>query len=129
VQTLKPAQRPVLARVAGDTAHLGIVLEPGAHLCRLFFPVLGSRSHDNMITSGVLEGEIEVVCDKITSLLSSMSSREVCTDEVETCLCKSKPDRLLKKFDMFIKGQSLFRMDEDGNPYVKLYGSSVWNRL
>jgi hypothetical protein len=55
----------------------------------------------------------------------STFDRKVFLDEVETMLCESIISHLLTKFDVFIKGQSLFLMDGDGVSWMKLYGEYV----
>lgn len=50
-------------------------------------------------------------------------------DEVETMLCESKEGRLLTKVDVFVKGQALFRLDDEGIPWIKEYGEYFWSRV
>jgi hypothetical protein len=50
-------------------------------------------------------------------------------DEVEVILCESKDGRLLKKFDLIVKGQSLFKLDDEGLPWVKHYSQHNWVKV
>ena len=74
---------------------------------------------------GAEESQIECICDEIQNKLST-KERCIHMDEVEVILCESKEGRLLKKFDLVIKGQSLFKLDENGASWMKLYGSHKW---
>lgn len=74
------------------------------------------------------ESQIESVCYEIQQVLST-PTRFVSMDEVEVILCESKAGRLLKKFDLIIKGQDLFKLDDDGASWVKLYRQNSWQEV
>ena len=49
-------------------------------------------------------------------------------DEVEVILCESKDGRLLQKFDTFVMGQLLWRIDDFGSVWIKLHNEKLWKR-
>jgi hypothetical protein len=108
-------------------AHLGVRLQIGKHLREMFFPVKGAGSWTHITDHGVVDADVQVVCREIQSELST-TKRKVQMDEVEPVLCESKEGRLLRKYDTFVKGQSLFRLDEIGSSWLKLYGEYRWRR-
>ena len=73
----------------------------------------------------IAESEVEAVCLEVGKELST-ADRFIWMDEVEVILCESKDSRLLKKFDLIIKGQSLFKLDDDGRSFMKLFGQTTW---
>jgi hypothetical protein len=105
--------------------YLGLRVNPGTRLRNLFFPVRGSGSWSHLMETKVSETEIEQVCLEIARELST-PDHVVTMDEVEVILCESKNGRLLKKYDLVIKGQSLFKFDDNGAPVMKEYGKHEW---
>ena len=71
------------------------------------------------------EAEMEAVCTKISKELTT-PHRVIWMDEVEVILCKLKEGRLLKKYDLIVKGQSLFNLDAEGRPLMKFFGTKDW---
>ena len=61
--------------------------------------------------------------------LSAAEGVPIMMDEVEAMLCKSKPGRVLQKFDRFIKGQSIFVKNIKGVPWVLRYGKRQWEHI
>ena len=108
--------------------YLRVRLTPGRHLRQLFFPVKNSGSWSHLKEMMIDESQIESVCYEIQQVLST-PTRFVSMDEVEVILCESKAGRLLKKFDLIIKGQDLFKLDEDGASWVKLYRQNSWQEV
>jgi hypothetical protein len=89
--------------------------------------VEGAGSWAHITDHDVVDADVEVVCRELQSELST-TEREVEMDEVEIVLCESKEGRLLRKYDTFVKGQSLFRLDKIGSSWLKLYGEYCWRR-
>lgn len=89
----------------------------------------GSGSWDHLEEAGIHETEMESVCLEVQKELSIHAGRVVWMDEVEVILCESKGGRMLKKFDLLIKGQSIFKLDEDGCSFVKEYGKESWGEV
>jgi hypothetical protein len=108
-------------------AHLRVRLEPGLCLRQIFYPVKGSGSWNNVKEQGVADEDVAAVCREIQKELST-PTRPVWMDEVEVVLCESKEGRLLQKYDTFIKGTTLFRLDNIGECWIKLYGEYFWRR-
>ena len=94
-------------------------------LCNLFYPVRGSGSWSHLKEIGIDESEIEGVCQEIRNEIST-TKHLIQMDEVEVILCESKDGRLLKKIDLVVKGQSIFKLDENGALSVKYFASHEW---
>jgi hypothetical protein len=109
-------------------ALLRIVLKSGRYLRSLLYPVEGAASFEHIIKSGFKAEEVGEVCVMLLAELGT-STRPLYMDELETMLCESCEGRMLLKFDVFIKGQSLFRLDDDGVPWMKEYSKVVWRRV
>lgn len=109
-------------------AFLGVRVEKGTHLREMFFPVKGSGSWCHLTDVGIAENQIESVCREIQRELST-PSRPFWMDEVEVVLCESKNGRLLQKYDTFIYGQMLFKMDDEGSVWIKLFGENEWKEF
>ena len=105
--------------------YLGVRVQPGVHLRQIFFPIEGSGSWSHLKEAKIAESEVEAVCLEVGKELST-ADRFIWMDEVEVILCESKDSRLLKKFDLIIKGQSLFKLDDDGRSFMKLFGQTTW---
>ena len=108
--------------------YLRVRVRTGRHLRQLFFPVKGSGSWSHIKDMGVDDSQVESVCLSMQNELST-PERFVWMDEVEVILCESKDGRLLKKYDLVIKGQSLFRLDDKGTPWLKLFGKRNWREV
>jgi hypothetical protein len=109
-------------------AHLGVVIEPGKNVREMIYPVLGGVAYQRIVDKVGYPGKINDVCRCLQSELSSSSTRWVFMDEIETLLCEDEED--VNELDTFVKGQALFRLDDDGKPLVKLYGDhSVWTEV
>jgi hypothetical protein len=93
-------------------------------LRKLLYPVVGAASHEHVLKHGFPKEQVGEVCP-VVGVQFSTFDRKVFHDEVKTMLCESIIGRLLTKFDLFIKGQSLFLMDGDGVSWMKLYGEYV----
>ena len=91
----------------------------------MFFPVKGSGSWSHIKEMGVDEEDIECVCYELIKEMST-NERQLLMDEIEVILCESKDGHLLKKFDLIIRGQSLFKLDGNGIPWVKEYYKHEW---
>ena len=104
---------------------LRVRVMPGPHLRQIFFPVKNSGSWAHLDETGVSENSMEAVCVEIQKELSTRD-RFIWMDEVEVILCEAKGGRLLKKFDVIIKGQSLFKLNDVGRSFVKKYGENEW---
>ena len=63
----------------------------------------------------------DVVANELVNELST-KERPLFMDNIEALLCESFGTRELKKFDVFIRGQTLFWLDENGQPWMKEYG-------
>lgn len=108
-------------------ATLRVRLDPRPKLRQIHFPVKGSGSWNHVKDVCVADSDVESVCREIQRELST-PWRRVCIDEVEVILCESKLGRLLQKYDTFVKGQSLFRLDSGGESWLKRHGEYVWRR-
>jgi len=106
-------------------AHLGVILRPRKLVREFFVPMRESGSWEHLRELTIDEKDIPQVIEEIKRELN-IEGRHVAGDQVETLLCESKPGRLLEKRDLFVKGQSLFRLCPDGIPLVKRYGSKKW---
>ena len=104
---------------------LRVRVKPGPHLRQIFFPVRNSGSWAHLDETGVSENAMEAVCVEIQKELST-PDRFIWMDEVEVILCEAKGNRILKKFDVIIKGQSLFKLNSEGQSFVKKYGEHEW---
>ena len=105
---------------------LGFRLRPGVHLRQLFFPVPGSSgSWSHLREAKVDKAEMEAISTKISKELLT-PHQVIWMDEVEVILCESKEGRLLKKYDLIVKGQSLFNLDVEGRPLMKFFGTKEW---
>jgi hypothetical protein len=109
-------------------AHLRIGLRTSTNLREILYPVVGAASHAHILHHGFKADQVLEVFDMLRSEMST-GIRRVPMDEVEPLLCESKAGRLLTKFDVFIKGQALFRLDESGVPWIKGYGEYCWRRI
>jgi hypothetical protein len=109
-------------------AFMKVRLKSGEHLRQMFFPVNGSGSWEHLMDAGVSAQDVEAVCFELQRELST-HWRIVWMDEVEVILCESKDGRLLQKFDTFIVGQMLWRIDDFGGVWVKLYNNFEWTRF
>lgn len=109
-------------------AYLKVRLHSGSHLRQIFFPVHGSGSWNHVKDVGVADEQVEAVCYEVQRELS-LPSRKVWMDEVEVALCESKDGRLLQKYDTFVHGQMLFRFDDFGSVWIKLFREKVWKRF
>jgi hypothetical protein len=109
-------------------ALLRIVLKPGRYLRSLLYPAEGMASFEHIIKSGFKAEEVDKVCEMLLTELGS-PTHPLYMDELETMLCESCEGRMLLKFDVFIKGQTLFRLDDDGVPWMKEYSKVVWRRV
>lgn len=105
--------------------YLRVRLRPGRHLRQIFFPVKGSGSWNHIKDMKVEDSQVESVCLAMQAELST-PERFVSMDEVEVILCESKDGRLLRKYDLVIKGQSLFKLDDSGASWMKVYGDTEW---
>ena len=105
--------------------YLRVRLKPGSHLRKIFFPVKNSGSWSHIKEMMVDESQIESVCYEVQRELST-PERLISMDEIEVILCESKDGRLLKKHDLIIKGQDLFKLDEGGASWVKPYAQKKW---
>ena len=108
--------------------YLRVRLKPGKHLRQIFYPVKGSGSWSHISETMVHESQIESVCYELQQELST-PTRFISMDEIEVILCESKDGRLLKKYDLIIKGQDIFKLDDDGASWVKLYGQKKWDEI
>jgi hypothetical protein len=109
-------------------AFMKVRLRSGTHLRQMFFPVNGSGSWEHLMDVGISADNVESVCFELQRELST-PSRTVWMDEVEVVLCESKDGRLLQKFDTFIVGQMLWRIDDFGGVWVKFYNNYEWIRF
>ena len=109
-------------------AILGVRLKPGIHLKEMCFPVPGSGSWNHIKGFQVEDKHVEDVCHEIRNLLSTPSI-PIGMDCVESGLCEGVPGRSLTKFDIFVKGQSLFLLGDDGVGRVKFYGAYEWENV
>ena len=50
-------------------------------------------------------------------------------NRADTLFCESLPHRRDKVFDILIWGQDLFRLSEDGEPFVKRWGCEQWEQV
>ena len=91
----------------------------------MFFPVKGSGSWSHIKEMGVNEEDIECICYELINEMST-TERQLLMDEIEVILCESKDGRILKKFDLIIKGQSLFKLDGNGYSWMKEYCKHEW---
>jgi hypothetical protein len=107
--------------------HLRVRLNAGKHLRTLLYPVPKAASHDSVIEFGFKHDQVDDVCSMLRTELST-PDRDVEVDEIETSLCEGQVKRLLTKFDVFIKGQSLIWIDKHGVSWVKRYGEYVWKK-
>ena len=85
----------------------------------------GSGSWNHCKEARVGDSQIESVCLELQNELS-LPGRRIWMDEVEVILCESKDGRLLKNFDLVIKGQSLFKLDDNGASWMKVYRETNW---
>jgi hypothetical protein len=119
-------------------AHLNVGLTTGTKKIRdLLYPVSGTASH-RLILKHVLADKrfkdrdpCKLVDDACSFLKSELSSadRQAFMDEIEPMLCEAMPSDEYRwgGNDTFIKGQSLFRINEHGVPFVRSYGKeSEW---
>jgi hypothetical protein len=109
-------------------SHLRLRLHSGPHLRQMIYPVPGCASHNHLKKHG-LHLDVPLSCD---TLLREMTKdgNWVQIDTIETMLCESFDDRLLTMFDIFVRGQSLFLLDENGSPWFRPYGSqTLWSRV
>ena len=110
--------------------HLGLGFTPSRQLRNIFLPVEGSGSWEHMTEfAGAEPGEHIVICKELQRQLSDRDGMIVMMDEVEAMLCEGKPGRILQKFDRFIKGQSLFMVDDEGVPWMLPYGKKNWEKV
>jgi hypothetical protein len=122
-------------------AHLNVGLTMGTEKIRnLLYPVSGTASH-RLILKHLLADErfkdrdpgdlVDVTCSFLISELST-TDRQVFMDEIEPMLCEVMPSDEYRwgGNDTFIKGQSLFWINEGGVPFVRSYGKeSAWTPI
>jgi hypothetical protein len=108
-------------------AYMKVRLKSGVQLRQMFFPVKDSGSWNHVREAGVEAVDVEAVCYEIQREIST-PSRFVWMDEVEVILCESKDGRLLQKFDTFVMGQLLWRIDDFGSVWIKLHNEKLWKR-
>ena len=111
---------------------LGIV-KPGKHLHQVIIPTKTMASRHHLTTplkadsnnSKAKKKHVET-CTELDEqcryLSKSMGFKRYRRDLIEVYLCESKPCRELNIKDIFIKGQRLFLISDDGVAMVKAYG-------
>jgi hypothetical protein len=126
-------------------AHVGVVIEPGVTLREMIYPIKGTFAYERIerivvkdkgglpdkvgLRPEKVEEKVHEICRFLQSELST-SSRRVFMDEIETMLWDDCEEGHVSELDTFIKGQSLFRLDDEGTPLVKPYGhDSAWTRV
>jgi hypothetical protein len=115
-------------------AHLNMGLTmPNQKIRNLLYPVSGTASYSLICDHGAgpkedTDGVVDEICGMMQSEMST-PSRPVFMDEIEPMLCEaavaSSSDNGWGGNDTFIKGQSLFRIDEHGAPLVKSYNDRL----
>ena len=100
-------------------------MRPGKHLRQMFFPVKNSGSWAHLLAAEIGEESMEAVCLEIQKELSTTECF-VWMDKAEVILCEAKGGRLLKKYDIIIKGQFLFKLDDTCCSFFKEYGKKDW---
>lgn len=110
--------------------HLNVGLTLRTSVRNLLFPIVGETSHRVIVdTIGFADSRVDEICSLLRSEMST-PSRPVFMDEIEPLLCETKSHRRWEGYDIFIKGQYLFRLDEQGVPLVKVYGDQeMWSRV
>jgi len=63
-----------------------------------------------------------LVENRMQTISSEMRWKKYTRSLVEVCLCKSVNGRSLRKKDVFIKNQYIFRLNSDGKPQVQKFG-------
>jgi hypothetical protein len=110
-------------------AHLGIVLKSGTWIRNLPYPVEDSASLDHLKRHGFTSENVEEACEFLCDEMNTTTKGAmVMRDNVEVMLCESIEGRLLTKFDVFVRGQSLLMLDEYGSGWVKDFGEYQWKR-
>jgi hypothetical protein len=110
-------------------AHLNVGLTACKNLRNILYPVAGAASHCHIVGNGFKDSAIDEICSFLQSEMST-PSRIVFMDEIEPMLCEaSTQHRRWEGKDIFIKGQDLFRLDEHGTPWVKVFRSMTWSRV
>jgi hypothetical protein len=106
-------------------AHLNLGLKACKKLRNLLYPVSGDASHGGIVDGGFKKGDdsqVDEICSFLQSEMSTVAGRVVFMDEIEPMLCLAFPsERSWEGKDIFIKGQLLFRLDDNGTPWVKSY--------
>jgi hypothetical protein len=108
-------------------ATMCIVLKTGRYLRYLLYPVEGAASFENILKHGFKKEDVDEVCQLLMYELEGPAF-PLHMDQLETMLCESTIGRMLTKTDVYIRFQSLFRLDDDGVPWMKKYGSVTWQR-
>ena len=101
----------------------GIIIRPSPTLRELPYPSKDRASYAHLKDADIPPEMFDSAMDLVAHCLQMPVWHR---DEMETILCESRPDRDCKKWDVFIRGQNLYLLDDKGRVLVKQYGSKRW---
>ena len=89
------------------------------------YPVKGKKPQEILKNLHAPEDDYEFVMRKCLDEANVMFT----FNRADTLFCESLPHRRDKVFDILIWGQDLFRLSEDGEPFVKRWGCEQWEQV
>lgn len=108
------------------------VIKPNKRIHDFFYPAKGLASMKHILSNinddkcRVSDEEIDEIMDEVASSVGIIEWKR---SMMETLFCESFDTRGEKRFDLFFRGQWLFRLEDNGSVMCKRYNNLHWEKL